>query len=214
MAIATYFNDLPPGSSDGQGHDGGSVTPRTTRADAIESPFESLRVGINNFMSNNNQVGMDKMAMAIQHAIHLMRREDYGTEVQNLGLQLSINILLPLSAELALKGLKQKETTSDSFTKTHDLARLFQEVSPDAQNRVNERFQRYMTQDGETKDKAFDLWDFLEAHRHDFEDWRYLENAKAGSLIPAYEEFQYAICAILDEGYEGNRVVGRSLISD
>ena len=77
--------------------------------------------------------------------------------------------------------------------KTHYLARLFQEVSPDAQNRVNERFQRYMTQDGETKDKAFDLWDFLEAHRHDFDDWRYLENAKAGSLIPAYEEFQYAI---------------------
>ena len=73
MAIAICLDDLPPGSSDGQGDDGGSVTPRTTWAYAIESPFESLRVGINNSMSNNNQVDMDKMAMAIQHAIRLMR---------------------------------------------------------------------------------------------------------------------------------------------
>lgn len=161
-------------------------------------------------MSNNNQVEMDKMAMAIQQAVHSMRREEHGTEVQNLGIQLSINILLPLSAELALKGLKQKETTSASFTKTHDLVRLFQEVSPNAQNRVNEGFRRYMSQDGETKHKTTDLWQFLEAHRHDFEDWRYLENAKAGSIIPAYKEFQYAICAILDEVYESNAVTGSS----
>ena len=164
-------------------------------------------------MSNNNQIEMDKMAMAIQHAVYSMRRVEYGTEVLNLGIQLSINILLPLSAELALKGLKQKETTPDSFTKTHDLVRLFQEVSPDTQNRVNEGFRRYMSQDGETKGKTTDLWQFLEAHRNDFEDWRYLENAKVGALIPAYKEFQYAICAILDELYEDNRVVESNLIS-
>ena len=164
-------------------------------------------------MSNNKQMGMDKMAMAIQHAVYSMRRAEYGTEVLNLGIQLSINILLPLTAELALKGLKQKETTRDSFAKTHDLVRLFQEVSLDAQNRVNESFRRYMSQDDETKDKTFDLCQFLEAHRNDFEDWRYLEDAKVGSLIPAYKEFQYAICAILDEVYEGDRLVPRSLIS-
>ena len=173
-----------------------------------------MRVEINNCMSNNNQVEMDKMAMAIQHAVHSMRREEYGTEVQNLGIQLSINVLLPLSAELALKGLKQKETTPNSFTKTHDLVRLFQDVSPDAQNRVNEGFRNYMSQDDETKDKTTEFWQFLETHRHDFENWRYLENAKVGSLIPAYKEFQYAICAILDEVYEGNRVVERSLLSN
>ena len=75
MAIAICLDDLPPGSSDGHGDDGGSVTPRTTWAYAIECPFESLGVGINNCMRNNNQVEMDKMAMALQHAIHSMRRE-------------------------------------------------------------------------------------------------------------------------------------------
>ena len=163
---------------------------------------------------SNKRVEMDKMAMAIQHAVHLMRGAEYGTEVLNLGIQLSINTLLPLTAELALKGLKQKETTPDGFTKTHDLVRLFQEVSLDAQNRVNESFQRYMSQDDETKDETFDLWHFLEVHRNDFEDWRYLEDTKVGSLIPASKEFQYAICAILDEVYEGDRVVEKSLISN
>ena len=163
-------------------------------------------------MSHNKQVEMDKMAMAIQHAVYSMRREEYGTEILNLGIQLSINILLPLSAELALKGLKQKETTPDCFTKTHDLVRLFREVSLDAQNRVNDGFRRYMSQEDETQDKTFDLWQFLEAHRNDFGDWRYLEDAKVGSLIPAFKEFQYAICAILDEVYEGDRVVERNLI--
>ena len=66
---------------------------------------------------SNKRVEMDKMAMAIQHAVHLMRGAEYGTEVLNLGIQLSINILLPLTAELALKGLKQKETTPDGFTR-------------------------------------------------------------------------------------------------
>ena len=101
-----------------------------------------------------------------------------------------------------------------ALLRTHDLVRLFQEVSLDAQNRVNESFQRYMSQDDETKDETFDLWHFLEVHRNDFEDWRYLEDTKVGSLIPAFKEFQYAICAILDEVYEGDRVVEKSLISN
>ena len=67
-------------------------------------------------MGATKQVEMDKMAMAIQHAIHLIRGEKSNTLVLNLGIQLSTNILLPLAAELALKGLKQKETTPDGFT--------------------------------------------------------------------------------------------------
>ena len=165
-------------------------------------------------MSNKKQVEMDKMAMALQHAVHLMRGERPNTQVLNLGIQLSINILLPLTAELALKGLKQKETTPDGFTKTHDLVKLFQHVSSDAQSRVNESFQRYLSQDDETKDKKLDIWQFPEERRDDFVEWRYLEDDKVGSLIPAYKEFQYAICAILDEVYEGDGVVQRSLISN
>ena len=165
-------------------------------------------------MSNKKQVGMDKMAMALQHAVHLMRGERPNTLVLNLGIQLSINILLPLTAELALKGLKQKETTTDGLTKTHDLMDLFQHVSSDAQSRVNESFQRYLSQDDETNDKKLDIWQFLEEHRDDFVEWRYLEDDKVASLIPAYKEFQYAISAILDEVYEGDGVVQRSLISN
>ena len=155
-------------------------------------------------MGATKQVEMDKMAMAIQHAIHLIRGEKSNTLVLNLGIQLSTNILLPLAAELALKGLKQKETTPDGFTKTHDLMELFQDVSPDSQSRADKRFRRYMSQDDETKDKTLDLWQFLEVHRGDFVEWRYLEGDKECPLIPAYKEFQYAICAILDEVYKGD----------
>ena len=155
-------------------------------------------------MSATKQVEMDKMAMAIQHAVHVIRGEKSNTLVLNLGIQLSTNILLPLTAELALKGLKQKETTPDGFSKTHDLVELFQDVSPDGQSRADKRFRRYMSQDDETNDKTLDLWQFLEVHRVDFVEWRYLEGDKEGPLIPAYKEFQYAICAILDEVYEGD----------
>ena len=164
-------------------------------------------------MSNKKQIRMDKMAMALQHAVHLMREERPNTLVLDLGIQLSTNILLPLMTELALKGLKQKETTSDGFTKKHDLLKLFQDVSSDAQSRVNERYQRYLSEDDETKDKNHDIRRFLEDHKDDFVEWRYLEDDKVGSLLPAYKEFQYAICAILDEVYEGDGVVQRSLSS-
>jgi len=154
-------------------------------------------------MSATKQVEMDKMAMAIQHAIHLMRGEKPTTQVLDLGIQISSNILLPLTTELALKGLKQKETTPDSFIKTHDLVKLFRDVSSGAQSRADKRFRRYMSQDDETKDKNVDLWHFFESHRNDFVEWRYLEDTEEGPLVPAYKEFQYAICSILDEVYEG-----------
>ena len=155
---------------------------------------------------------MDKIAMALQHAVHLMRRQNPNTEALMLGIQLSINILLPLTTELAIKGLKQKETTPDGFIKEHDLLTLFQDVSRDAQSRVHKRFQRYVSQDDETRGKECDIWQFLEEHRDDFVDWRYLE--KPESLIPAYKEFQFAICAILDEVYQDDGVVQSRLASN
>ena len=149
--------------------------------------------------SQYKQVGsMDKMAMAIQHAVHLMHGVKSTTQVLNLGIQVSKNILLPLTAELALKGLKQKETTCDDFVRTHDLVELFQDVSSDAQDRVDRRFRCYMSQDDETKNNNVNLRQFFEQHRNDFVGWRYLEDKP---LSPAFKEFQYAICAILDEVY-------------
>ena len=53
-------------------------------------------------MSATKQVEMDKMAMAIQHAVHVIRGEKSNTLVLNLGIQLSTNILLPLTAELEI----------------------------------------------------------------------------------------------------------------
>ena len=154
-------------------------------------------------MSAIKQVEMDKMAMAIQHAIHLMRGEKPTTQALDLGVQISNNILLPFTAELALKGLKQKETTPDGFVKTHDLVKLFRDVSSGSQSSTDKRFRRYMSQDDETTDKNVDLWQFFEKHSNDFVEWRYLEDTEEGSLVPAYKEFQYAICSILDEVYEG-----------
>jgi len=154
-------------------------------------------------MSATKQVEMDKMAMAIQHTIHLMRGEKPTTLALDLGIQISNNILLPFAAELALKGLRQQETTPDGFIKTHDLAKLFRDVSLGAQSRSDKRFRQYMSQDDETKYKNVDLWLFFEKHRNDFVEWRYLEDTEEGSLVPVYKEFQYAICSILDEVYEG-----------
>ena len=162
-------------------------------------------------MSGNEQVEMDKMAMAIQHAIHLLRWVNPVTEIQFLGVHLSIDILLPLAAELALKGLKQKETTPDGFIQTHNLPVLFEDVSQSAQIRIDRKFRWYLSHDDETKDKTLDLWQFLKEHKDDFVGWRYLEEDKVESLAPTYEEFQYAICAILDEVYESDGVVRMSL---
>ena len=42
------------------------------------------------------------------------------------------------------------------------------------------------------------LRNMSEKHKNDFVGWRYFEDKH---LEPAYKEFQYAICAILDEVY-------------
>lgn len=147
-------------------------------------------------------IRMEKTAMAIQHAVHLMRGVNPTTQALALGIQVSSSILLPLTAELALKGLKQKETTPDGFIKTHDLAKLFQDVSLEAQERVDKRFRMYLSQDDETKGQNIILWQFFEEHKNDFVGWRYLEDKEVELLTLAYKEFQYAISSILDEVYE------------
>ena len=54
-----------------------------------------------------------------------------------------------------IKGLETEGNYPDGFAKTHDLVKLFQHVSADAQSRVNDSFQRYLSQDDETKDRPF-----------------------------------------------------------
>ncbi len=143
-------------------------------------------------------VSMDKIAMAIQHSAHLLHGETSTDLALYLGVHISKNILLSLAAELALKGLKQKETTCGNFIRTHDLVKLFQDVPSEAQGRVDKRFKWYMSQDDETKNNNSTLWQFFRDHKDDFVGWRYLEDEPPD---PAYKEFQYAICAILDEVY-------------
>ena len=151
---------------------------------------------------------MDKTAMALQWAIHSFMPESraLGTEPSNaalsLGLEVASNILLPLTAELALKGLKQKEASLDSYERTHDLLCLFRSLSDDTQNQLAMQFRKYMEDDPRTRDRNANLEDFLEKHRDDFVQWRYLEG-DVDSLEPARIEFHYVICAALDLVYSG-----------
>ena len=144
--------------------------------------------------------------MAIQWAIYSFMPESkaLGPKPKNLalelGLELSSNILLPLAAELGLKGLKQKETSVHCYKLTHDLLCLFRSLSDETQEKLSIRFQKYMGDDESMQRKESDMESFLERHRQDFVEWRYLDG-DLDHLASARIEFHYIVCAILDEIY-------------
>lgn len=96
-----------------------------------------------------------------------------------------------------MKGLIQKEASASSFERTHDLLRLYRSLSDDTQSRLSERFRNYVDDDPKTRNRDASLEVFLENHRDDFVQWRYLEG-DLGSLASARIEFHYVVCAALD----------------
>ncbi|MYB39950.1 hypothetical protein F4X86_01475 [Candidatus Saccharibacteria bacterium] len=154
---------------------------------------------------------MDKVAMALQWAIHsfmpgpIALTRDPNNQALQLGLGLSSDILLPLAAELGLKGLKQKETSIRDYERTHDLLRLFKSLSDGAQESLSARFRGHMSGDIKMRDRNRCLEKFLGEHRNDFTEWRYLDG-NLGELHSARLEFHYAICAILDEVYSADEL--------
>ncbi len=164
-------------------------------------------------MTKEIPIRMDKASMALQWAVYsfmpesIALRNDPSNEALQLGLILSSNILLALSAELALKGLKQKETSVHGYEHTHDLLFLFRSLSDANQGKLAMRFQKYIDEDPKTQNADTSLESFLEKHRDDFVQWRYLDGNVDG-LSSAPIEFHYVICAILDEVYSDD--VGRN----
>ena len=147
-------------------------------------------------------------AMALQWAVHYFKPSpSINLQPENraleIGLELSANIILPLALELGLKALKEQETSPGEFKRTHDLLDLFQELSPQLQRRLSTRFRQYVSDDRQVCPSTSGLEGFVEKHRTDFVDWRYLEGEATEDLKAAQREFQYALCAVLDEAYPG-----------
>ena len=146
----------------------------------------------------------DKPAMALQWAIFSFTPESGLLESKStahyLGMEIASNILLPLTTELALKGLKQGEIPDCEVLRTHDLLRLFRSLSPETRASLSTRFMEYVSDDSNIWPKPASLLAFLEEHRNDFVEWRYLEGELHG-LNSAKSAFHYCICAVLDEVY-------------
>ena len=157
-------------------------------------------------MTKRSPIRMDKAAMALQWAIYSFMPESkaLSSKANNLALELgfhlSSNILLPLAAELGLKGLKQKETSVHCYKRTHDLLCLFWSLSDVTQGKLSIRFQTYMDDDEKMHHKESSMESFLKKHRLDFVEWRYLDG-DLDKLASSRIEFHYIICAILDEIY-------------
>ena len=157
-------------------------------------------------MPKKAQMRMDKASMALQWAIYSFMpestasRHDPSNLALQLGLSLSSNILLPLAAELGLKGLKQKESLVSCYERTHDLLCLFRSLSDANQEKLAMRFQKYIVDDPKTQHSDPNLESFFENHRDDFVQWRYLDD-NVDNLSSVRIEFHYVICAILDEVY-------------
>ena len=157
-------------------------------------------------MTVQEPLTLDKMAMALQWAIYRFMPEServqipiHGNMALQLGLTLSSNILLPLTAELALKGLLQKHKGLRGYKHTHDLLKLYQSLPSEVQCRLTGRF-RQLIQGPLVSNNSATLEEFLVRHRCDFERWRYLDD-DVEDLVAEPLGFHAAICAILDLVY-------------
>ena len=126
-------------------------------------------------MTAREPLTLDKIAMALQWAIYRFMPESErvniplgGNMALQLGLTLSSNMLLPLTAELALKGLLQKYRGREEYEHTHDLLKLYQSLPSEIQSRITRRFQQLiegpLVCTGSTT-----IEEFFARHRSDFE---------------------------------------------
>ena len=157
-------------------------------------------------MTAREPLTLDKIAMALQRAIYRFMPEPErvniplgGNMALQLGLTLSSNILLPLAAELALKGLLQKHKGLREYEHTHDLLKLYQSLPSEVQSRLTGRF-RQLLEGPLVYTNSATLEEFLAKHRCDFERWRYLDD-DVEDLVAEPLGFHLAICAILDQVY-------------
>ena len=142
-----------------------------------------------------------KLAMALQWAANHMMPPSQRVAVlprqrlaADLGQEVASNFLLPLTVELALKGLIQRHQGPSAYPHKHDLLLLYETQPCEVRRSLDERFTHMAT---DTSAAGLDLPAFLEQHRNDFERWRYLNGDVAG-LTADPIAFQLAACAVLD----------------
>ena len=100
-----------------------------------------------------------------------MRRDTRGRERLRLrGYGIAVPVLQALAAEYLLKGLSLRE--SGRYLKTHDLHNLYEALGPETKPRLASV---------EVSDIGTKLPEFLEAHRNDFADWRYVFEGRGAS---------------------------------
>ena len=146
-----------------------------------------------------------KLAMALQWAAyHIMPPSQRvavrpGQQVAlDLGRTVASNVLLPLTAELALKGLVQRHRGPSGYPHTHDLLVLFETLPPEIRRSLSEHFD-YVAAD--TSAAGVALSEFLGQHRSDFERWRYLDG-EVNELTADPVAFHLAVCSMLDIAFE------------
>lgn len=104
----------------------------------------------------------------------------------------TINFILPLALELALKALIIQSNKSPKFI--HNLLTLFNLLPKDIQTKLNEEYITQKKNGGITDSKSFEQ--LLQLHNNDFVEWRYLD--KPENLKIEDKEIQIAISSILE----------------
>lgn len=115
-----------------------------------------------------------------------------GLDTLAIGCNYVVNFVLPFAAELALKALIIREGKEPHFS--HNLSDLYNKLSESTKLQLQNKFTVHCKIDSAHTTRK--LEDFFAAHKKDFVDWRYLDEAK--KVKKEEKEMQLAICAILD----------------
>ena len=139
--------------------------------------------------------------MSLQWAIYsfmpdsIVLSHDPTSQGLQSGLSLSSNIQLQIAAELALKGLKQKDTSVDGYDHTKNQPCLFRSLSDVNQEKISMRFQNCIMKDPNTQHTNPNMGSFLKSHPDDFIQWRHL-HIDIDDLASAQIAIHYIICPL------------------
>ena len=116
-------------------------------------------------------------------------------------------MLLALSMELALKAWFVFDHDSPNVLKSHDLAKLFDALLPESQQRLDEEFKRsVIPHHPNVFSVDYGIRDILAHHKDAFIDWRYLHEAKRTMMFD-HSTFEATLEMVLHEFRKRYRIV-------
>ena len=129
-------------------------------------------------------------AMGLHEEWHeMMRRNTRGRErLRLMGYSILVPVLQALAAEYMLKGLAARD--KGCYLPTHDLHELYKDLDLKTRARVGSAV---------VSDIGSRLPEFLEAHRNDFVDWRYVFEGK--TALTHHAEFDKVLAVLIDDSY-------------